>query len=160
RLSPGDDGPPADDETWSPTDGGGWAPNPVQSLTAEALTVSTAALTLELAADVPVAVACVGREDPAEAHLLETRGAGEVALPLGGLLASTDYDCTAAASAGEFQPQRASFRTPDPPVDLTEATVVADPTRTMTGAYTVMTVRPECYGRKNQIAVLDPDGRN
>ncbi|MEQ1505843.1 MAG: aryl-sulfate sulfotransferase, partial [Myxococcota bacterium] len=136
----------------------------IASATAEPRSVSQADLTVELNREASIAGACVRRDDPAEVHLLEATGSGTQVLRFAGLLASTDYDCTVAVVPGTgSEPEsvaHASFRTPDPQGELASADATGDPSR-MTGAYTVMNVKPECYGGKtNYITVLDPDGNN
>lgn len=130
------------------------------TVTASPTSISQATLTLAAEAPARVAAACVRRDDPSEVHLLEGRAEPVAELRFAGLLAATDYDCTAAAVSPPGPPATASFRTPDPPEGLASADVVGHPTLAATGAYTVMTVRPECRGRGNYVAVIDSRGDN
>lgn len=138
-------------------------PVAIAAVTAEVHTLSQATLSVDLTAPGEVAGACVSRTDPSEIHLME--GAGTtVALRFAGLLADTDYDCSVALTSVEGPPVTLGFRTPAPPPDISLATADATfaPDATLTGAYTVMNVKPECRSDngRNYIAVLDPDGNN
>jgi hypothetical protein len=134
---------------------------PIVSVSAEPTTISQAKLTAELSEPTRAAAACVRRDDPSEVHLLEAEGEGKLDFRFSGLLAATDYDCTVVSTSTEGESRTVSFRTPDPAGVFAAADVVADPGKSMTGAYTVTNVRSECSSdQDNYIAVLDPDGNN
>lgn len=118
-----------------------------------------ATLTVELRAPASVAAACVRRDAPDEVHLVEGTGEDTVVLRFAGLRAATDYDCTVGDTDAAGEPTAVALRTDDPPFELVSADVVDHPAFEATGDYTVMTVRPECFGiKQDYIAVLDPAG--
>lgn len=133
----------------------------VGTATADPTTFSEATVSMGLDTPATVAAACVRRDDPTEVHLLEAAGTSSVDFRFSGLLAATDYDCTVAAIEPPGPRARVGFRTWEPPFELASADAETDPALEMTGAYTVMNVRPECLGiEQNYIAVLDPEGNN
>jgi hypothetical protein len=132
------------------------------SATAEATTSSQAAIVVERVSPGPVAAACVSRDDPDEAHLLEVTGDGPVDFRFSGLLPNTKYDCSVAMTDPPGPPSTVSFLTARAPSGITVADATSSPELAATGAYTVMNIKPECIADNvdNYLTVLDADGNN
>ncbi|MEZ4235981.1 MAG: hypothetical protein R3F59_07415 [Myxococcota bacterium] len=132
----------------------------VLSVGGEASSASEASLPVEVSGTANVAAACVRRDRPAEVHLLESQGSGNLDFKFVGLAADTDYDCSVALVDGSGEPHTVSLHTM--PLDSNAATahMIGDPSA-MTGVWTLTTVRPECSGNhQNYLTVLDPEGGN
>ena len=145
----------------SPPEGPTDAPT-ILSATVVHVSTSQAEIATELSAPTPMVAACVRRYQPDEVHLVDGTGQTSVTFRFAGLLASTDYDCSLASLLPGGSPVAVSFRTPTPEGELASADAIFQEDRPMTGSYTLMNVKPECFGERatNYLTILDADGEN
>jgi hypothetical protein len=162
ERTPGDSSNPSLPTNGATDDPPAGPPGELIDASATTSSMSQADLALTLDGPANVAVACTRRDEPEEVHLVEGAGDGDLTLPLAGLLHGTDYDCAANTVDPAGTPRTFSFRTPEAVGELAEADAITDPALDMTGAYTVMNVRPECFGGSttNYLTILGPEGES